>query len=521
MKPFRWDIEIDSGRRRLVSIKEFAVHESRLTFLFGESGIGKSLISKAIYGLLNPDDLEIRINREPFEKYIADPETRTLQQNSFFVFQEPSSHLHPLLTLGTQIQEGSLANATTEDEVLARLWDSATRTDIQRLLEVYPKPFRPSGGEKQRILAAAAFMKLDMLADQPAGARALFVFDEPTGSLDNHLRDVLLDMIFDRFRRRHSTILIITHDYSMISKVKESASDLLGSIEFKELSLHREGLVLTDFQPDSYTRWVRHDLAQRGAPAPRAGRDQLCEVASGTLVFGRRLITTRDKEGKTEAPLRLARGSLVYLKAPSGTGKTTLVKIMMGLQHADQFAMTLGQSVLNTATPRHLWQQEIWGKRMTMVFQHADEALNLHSTVREVFLGLPSTERITDYAIRETLSELFDTHDIRAFLSQTVGTLSGGQKQKLNLLRGLFLHTDILILDEPLNGLDFESAQKVIAMLRKKQVEGKALLVISHNEEIFDAVAGREETYYLHSLPFRNGRREDAAVNERAGRPLH
>ena len=209
---------------------------------------------------------------------------------------------------------------------------------------------------------------------------------------------------------------------------------------------------------------------------------------------------SRDQTGKTAAPLRLMKGSMVYLNAPSGTGKTTLVKIMMGLQRADTFRMTLGNMLLTGATSRRTWQRDVWGKRMTMVFQHADEALNLQSTVRETFLGLPSSNRITDSAIRETLAELFDPEDLGGFLGQTVGTLSGGQKQKLNLLRGLFLHTDILILDEPLNGLDFDSARKVIELLRKKQAEGRALLVISHNEEIFDAVTGTNETYYLHAI---------------------
>ena len=513
MKPFRWDIEIASGKRTLVSIREFTVRENRMTFLFGESGIGKSLISKAVYGLLNPDDLDVRINREPFNAYLADPDTQTLQRNSFFVFQEPSSHLHPLLTLDIQLREGSLSKATTQEQVLEQLWDNSTRQDIRHLLDVYPKPFRPSGGEKQRVLAAAAFMKIDMLPPLSPDTPTLFVFDEPTGSLDNHLRDVLLDMTFDRFRQRRFTILIITHDYSMISKVRESAVDLRDSIDFKELALHRGSLALNDFQPDTYTTWVTQDIARQGATARQNARDPVCEVPSGTLVFGRRLLTSRDHAGKTEAPLRLAQGSMVYLKAPSGTGKTTLVKIMMGLQRADSFSMTLGNIALSHRTPRRLWQRNIWGRRMTMVFQHADEALNLQSTVREIFLGLPSVARITDYAIRETLAELFDPEDIGGLLGQPVGTLSGGQKQKLNLLRGLFLHTDVLILDEPLNGLDFESARKVIAMLRKKQLEGKALLVISHNEEIFDAVTGAEATYFLHSIPFRIGSHEAAPVS--------
>ncbi|MCB0291946.1 MAG: ATP-binding cassette domain-containing protein, partial [Calditrichaeota bacterium] len=84
-----------------------------------------------------------------------------------------------------------------------------------------------------------------------------------------------------------------------------------------------------------------------------------------------------------------------------------------------------------------------------------------------------------------------------AFLNQKVSLLSGGQKQRLNLLRTLALDTDLVLLDEPLNGLDFLSIQRVIAALKEKQQEGKAILMISHNEEIFEAVIPPENSYYL------------------------
>ncbi len=75
--------------------------------------------------------------------------------------------------------------------------------------------------------------------------------------------------------------------------------------------------------------------------------------------------------------------------------------------------------------------------------------------------------------------------------------LSGGQKQKLNLLRGLFLETQLIILDEPLNGLDFDSTTRVLLMLRQRLRRGNAILVISHNEEIFDSQVREEDVYYL------------------------
>jgi ABC-type multidrug transport system ATPase subunit len=62
------------------------------------------------------------------------------------------------------------------------------------------------------------------------------------------------------------------------------------------------------------------------------------------------------------------------------------------------------------------------------------------------------------------------------------------------------LDTDILILDEPLNGLDFASSVKVLAKIEDRLWGGRSVLVISHNEEIFDALAAPENIYYLHAV---------------------
>jgi ABC-type dipeptide/oligopeptide/nickel transport system ATPase subunit len=133
-----------------------------------------------------------------------------------------------------------------------------------------------------------------------------------------------------------------------------------------------------------------------------------------------------------------------------------------------------------------------------MVFQHADEALNMQSTMRETLLGLPLRRPLNAEGIARLVGDLFDPNEAAEVLGKRIRFLSGGQKQRLNLLRSLALDTDVLILDEPLNGLDFDSATRVIAILHRKMKAGMGLLVISHNEEIFDALAGETHTYYLH-----------------------
>ncbi|MEO8168254.1 MAG: ATP-binding cassette domain-containing protein, partial [bacterium] len=380
-----------------------------------------------------------------------------------------------------------------EETILGRLWEKSAPGDVQKILEVYPKPYRPSGGEKQRILLAMAFKKIDMmLAHGGALDYEMLIFDEPTGSLDNYYRDLFLEMLFERYRKMNFTCLLITHDYSMIGKIHESHRDLMDRVAFKEVTLHTDSLRLEDFDPDTYLQWLS---AQHPMSSATHATREILAIESGASVFGRSLLISRKKNGAESSPLLLNSGEMVYLKAASGVGKTTLVKLVMGLLKAEKLSAHLDDTHLTEKTPITFWQKEMWGRKMTMVFQHADEALNPESTVKGVFAGLPTISDHSDEAILQTLSELFDVD--AGFLSKKVKHLSGGQKQRLNLLRGFALDTDVLILDEPLNGLDFESAGKVIAMLQRKQNAGKGILLISHNEEIFDKIVSPRNIYYL------------------------
>ncbi len=501
MQPARFDVRVATNGRTLVDVRDFEIPSSRIMFLFGESGIGKSLIARAIYGLLDPEEFTITINNEPYETYLARPETRLIKKTSFYVFQEPSSHLNPLMSLETQVREGSLSQATGRQDLLTHLWEGTDEEGVRKLLDVYPKPYRPSGGEKQRMFLLMALTKMDILFRSGSlNLQTLFVFDEPTGSLDNHLRDIFLSLLFKRVRQSNLTVLLITHDYSMVSEVTRSYSDLLDRTSFREISLQRTGLTLRDFEPGTYLQWLDQQRQPVGTATAHPPKP-LLRVESGAEVFGSRLVISKDPGGAGDCPLEIFPGTLVYLKAPSGTGKTTIVKMMMGLIHGEHLEMSLDGMVISENTPRHFWRRHIWGKKMTMVFQHADEALNPRSTVEETFRGLPGKKRTTREDIRQALRELFDIEISDEFLNKPVATLSGGQKQRINLIRGLFLDTDILILDEPLNGLDFESTTRVLALLRQKQQSGKGFLLISHNEEIFDTLVLKEHLYYLTAKP--------------------
>jgi ABC-type dipeptide/oligopeptide/nickel transport system ATPase subunit len=289
--------------------------------------------------------------------------------------------------------------------------------------------------------------------------------------------------------------MVITHDYSIISEVYAHYKALLPHIHFKELSRTDSDMVrLDDFSPEDYLGWLK------GMHPPAAGHsaaEPVLTMDHTFEVFGRTLRIYRDAAHTRPCQMVIRKGELVYVKAPSGVGKTTLAKVIMGLYPAGKLSMRLGGTAATERTPHSFWTRQIWGRKAGMVFQHADEALNMEATVRETFNGLPLATKLSTDSLKARLGELFEGEISDAFLRKKVKYLSGGQKQRLNLLRTLILGTDLTILDEPLNALDFVSVKKVLAIIDQKRAKGAAQLMISHNEEIFDSMVDAEHLYYL------------------------
>ncbi|MFH1762448.1 MAG: ATP-binding cassette domain-containing protein, partial [bacterium] len=315
--------------------------------------------------------------------------------------------------------------------------------------------------------------------------------------LDNLYRNLFVGYLLKKYAEQPFTVLFITHDYSILSEIYNKYKNLLDRMHFREFHREHDNKVnIKDFSANDYLGWM-NSLKQDSSSGPQG--QTVLRVNSSFNIFGRSLGIYGDPDHKRPQDLVIHKGEAVYVKAPSGEGKTTLANIIMGLFKAEKFSMSLAEFKITHRSKKEIWSSKIWGKKASMVFQHADEALNPESTVMEAFTGLPLGNRLTYETLGPKLGELFDEEIDQAFMHKKVAFLSGGQKQRLNLLRTLILNTDLIILDEPLNGLDFESIKKVLSILDEKRNSGSAILIISHNEEIFERVIESGNVYYLKS----------------------
>ena len=169
----------------------------------------------------------------------------------------------------------------------------------------------------------------------------------------------------------------------------------------------------------------------------------------------------------------------------------------MGLIKPEKFSAQIAGHPFNETTPDSFWPKYIWGKEAGMVFQHADESLNLRADIYQTFKALPLVKKLTPAAVAALLDPIFAEKVDAAFLKKKLFELSGGQKQRINIMRSLALNTKLTILDEPLNGLDFHSIQRILLLLEEKRRSGSAFLIISHNDDIFEKLIPAENIYYL------------------------
>lgn len=158
----------------------------------------------------------------------------------------------------------------------------------------------------------------------------------------------------------------------------------------------------------------------------------------------------------TNFNLRVPDGSCVCLSGPSGCGKTTVLKLVLGL-----------------LTPEA--GEIISPKRPSVVFQE-DRLLNGFSLKKNILL--PLSKEHHNYAL-----ELLQEAGLGDELSKKVGNLSGGMKRRAAIVRAVAFGGDMLILDEPFNGIDPDNKAKMADMIKREFLsKGKSVLMVSHIE---------------------------------------
>jgi polar amino acid transport system ATP-binding protein len=160
---------------------------------------------------------------------------------------------------------------------------------------------------------------------------------------------------------------------------------------------------------------------------------------------------------------------IVGLAGGSGTGKSTLLRIIQGLD-----SLTAGKIAVNG--------------RVGFMFQ--DFQLFPHLNVFENIIYAPKINKVT-FNFTERAEELLEKLGLSEYRSIMPKNLSGGQKQRVALARALIMKPDLLLCDEPTSGLDVATITEVVELLREISATGVTMIIASHDLDFLTKIATR------------------------------
>ncbi|AQS88067.1 ferrichrome ABC transporter ATP-binding protein [Neoasaia chiangmaiensis NBRC 101099] len=207
----------------------------------------------------------------------------------------------------------------------------------------------------------------------------------------------------------------------------------------------------------------------------------MATIAAGGVVFGRERPVLRGID------FALSGGEMVGLLGVNGAGKSTLLRVLLGLLAPQAGVVRLNGVALSGC------RRSAIARSMAYVPQGQDRRLSF--TVAEMVMlgrvpqaGLRGAVSMRDRRIVDQALERLGLH---ALAGRPCNALSGGEWQRVLLARALAQDTPILILDEPLSGLDYGHQLRLLDLLRQLAWEGKAVLLTSHRPEELFARADR------------------------------
>lgn len=509
----------DGGDVRAVKDVSLQVRAGEVLAIVGESGSGKTVTAKTILGLLPETATQsgaVLINGTNIIS-VSPARLRQIRgRDVAMVFQEPSTALNPVFTVGWQIAEGIRAHANKESgkrisgrEAKARAVEALRKVGIpdpEKRVNYYPHQF--SGGQKQRVVIAAA------LALNPG----LIVADEPTTALDVTVQAEILELLRELRDTYGTSIVLITHNMGVVADLADRV------VVMYQGDIVEEATAKTLFaEPrQDYTRKLLAAVPHLGRNSASASLTSRAYQDAEVLVAAENL--SIEYPGRLGTPafkavdgvsFTLSRGEVFGLVGESGSGKTTIGRAIAGLNRTTGGSLkVLGYEMLGmrekTFKPLR--------KDIGFVFQDPAASFNPQLTIGDCIAEpMVIHTRPSPAQARKRVAELLESVQLPAsYAARYPHELSGGQRQRASLARALSLNPRLLIADEPTSALDVSVQAKVLDLFKEIQAEfGFACLFISHDLAVVDILSQWVGVLYKGKLV------EQGIGNQIMGDPQH
>jgi ABC-type lipoprotein export system ATPase subunit len=483
-----------SGGRATAALQglSLGVEPEEVVAVLGRSGSGKTTLLRTLAGFEQLSAGTVRVLGTDLDALGSTARTAFRSANIGFLDQHYAQSLSPDLTcrqtVALQLElagESAGDAARAADALLARVRLSDRAGDRPQFL---------SGGEQQRVAVCAAV----------AHGPRLLLADEPVGELDAESAASVYRLIGEITREARSTAVIVTHDPAvaaiadrlvhirngrLVEQSVDGAPPALvvsrdGWLRLPEGLLDNGTAGLVSAELDQEGIVLRPVGAQNRSAAPARPEGPETAPRHESRVAAELRAVTKSYRGRivlSQLSHTFPAGRMTAVVGRSGTGKTTLLHLLAGLERPDEGEVVVAGERLADHNRSRL--ADLRRRRIALVTQ--EPGLVPYLSAREnVILALSVRDgRVPPDRAAAALSDV----DLAEQLDQSAGTLSAGERQRVAIARSLAADVELLLVDEPSARLDEENGRLTGALLaRAARERGIAVVCATHDPVLVD-----------------------------------
>ena len=449
------NVNVTMQGKRILSDINLEIQDGEFVLICGESGCGKTTMTKLINGLIPHfvRDVSVDGTITVCGKNVAEMPMYEIAELVGSVFQNPKTQF--FYTNSNAEMAFGLENRGVEPEYIRkRIKNTINELDIEKLED--RDVFSMSGGEKQLLAFASVYVMNPQI----------YVLDEPSANLDIAAMEKLSERM-KVIKEKGHTVVVAEHRLAWIQKFAD------------RIIYMKEGRIEQEFTSDEFKALSDLKRKQMGLRSIVPEQIQIPEITGNSEDAVLQICNLSCKRKKQmifqNISLSARVGDIIGITGKSGAGKSTFCNCLCGLLKPK------GGEILYQGKKL---SEKARTKLFGMVMQEVNHQLFSDSVKNECMLA-------NEEASEQEIRELLEKFDLEEYAEYHPMILSGGQRQRLAICQAVMGEKKLLIFDEPTSGLDFRHMCQVEKLMKQLSEEKYIIIVVTHDYEFLNRACKR------------------------------
>lgn len=449
------NVNVTMQGKRILSDINLEIQDGEFVLICGESGCGKTTMTKLINGLIPHfvRDVSVDGTITVCGKNVAEMPMYEIAELVGSVFQNPRTQF--FYTNSNAEMAFGLENRGVEPEYIRkRIKNTINELDIEKLED--RDVFSMSGGEKQLLAFASVY----------AMSPQIYVLDEPSANLDIAAMEKLSERM-KVIKEKGHTVVVAEHRLAWIQKFAD------------RIIYMKEGRIEQEFTSDEFKALSDLKRKQMGLRSIVPEQIQIPEITGNSEDAVLQICNLSCKRKKQmifqNISLSARAGDIIGITGKNGAGKSTFCNCLCGLLKPK------GGEILYQGKKL---SEKARTKLFGMVMQEVNHQLFSDSVKNECMLA-------NEEASEQEIRELLEKFDLEEYAEYHPMILSGGQRQRLAICLAVMGEKKLLIFDEPTSGLDFRHMCQVEKLMKQLSEEKYIIIVVTHDYEFLNRACKR------------------------------